>query len=303
MILTRRRRGPFVFDMELFEQGSRKAPEDMEPSELVKELVAEGLPHDVFDYPRLKSDGTPVGRVRMQLVSREMEAEAELRALDSLRKDPRVTDEILDSAPVQELLADRKAREVLAMVCLSTVNKGSADKPFYPRLFGNPKILEKHATSDEILFMWRNYEILRVKCGIWHMDNVNSEKAVAFWAKKLEDAESIAPLLSLVPQDLAILASHSLQTVRLLSRVLASLRESLPTSLESDLAIFMEGITSSGESQDIGSSKSGEKHGNEPQGNQPETKDLVKQLSAQLADEERSITHEEAIEIVKDRKL
>lgn len=237
----------------------------MEPSELVQALAAETLPHDEFDYPRRKADGSAVGRVRMQLISVSKEMEARKRGLDKLKKDPRITPDVFDSQAAQDLLGDYVAHEVLAMSCLSTVNRGTDEKPHYPFLFGNPRNLEEHATRDEIDWLWQQYLVLRAKCGIWRMENVDTNEAVASWAKELEAAGTSAPLCSLASQDLVTLASRSLITVRTLSRILASQLENSEISLASELEIFMEDTTYYGESPDTGNSKPGETPGDERQ--------------------------------------
>lgn len=271
----------------------------MEPSELVQALAAETLPHDEFDYPRLKADGTPVGRVRMQLISVQHELEAKRRGIDKLKKDPRITADVIDTQAAQDLLGDYVAHEVIAMSCRSTVNKGTDKKPHYPFLFGNTKNLEEHATRDEIDWLWQQYLVLRAKCGVWHMENVSSEEAVATWARRLESEQSAAPLCSLVSQDLVILAYMSLRTVRMLAHALASQVENSETSLASSLEIFMEGTSYFGGSPDIGSSKPGELPGSEPQSLANEGKDPESALSAQLDAEGKTLTFEEAREIAK----
>jgi hypothetical protein len=230
-----------------------KPPPDVPPDELWLKL-SEPAPFEVFDFPRKGPDGKPLGRVRIHVLRQEDHIAAKVSAHAAIQKDAarrdieKLTRDDLESPGLQSAIADQIAVELLATALHSTkpmAGSEHSERPSYPRLFYGSEDIRKKLSADEIAVLFSAYLMTQAKYGPFEA-NLEREDVEA-WVRRLEEGGSSFPLVHLPWPQLAELAFLLAGRIYSLSRILASRRESLPSTLVSELEPYCMATCFSGE--------------------------------------------------------
>ncbi len=225
----------------------------MPPDELWLKL-SEYQPFEIFDFPRKGADGLPIGQVRIHVLRQEQHGMAKVMAQAALHKDAarygiaKLGKDDIDSPVIQSALGDLVAQELLAMALHSTTpmpGSEQSDRPTYPFLFYGAEDIRKKLSAAEVAVLFNAYILTQDKYGPFERNL--SDEDIDSWVRRLSEGGSKFPLAALPWLPLVELASSLAARMSLLSNILESQYESLPTTLQSDLKPFCLGMSSSGE--------------------------------------------------------
>lgn len=212
-------------------------PNDVSARDLWLKLCETPAPSEVIDFPRKGSDGKPVGKLRIQVLSMGDHDEARLRAHAAL-KDRKLTPQDLDGVTVREVYADRVARELLAMACC-TVDPIKGSDGVYGKVFPDAEKIGAKLTADEISVLFAAYLSIQSKYGPMESD-IESPEELNAWIKRLAEGGSAVPLAQLPSQACQRLALSLAERAYSLSVILDGLCSSSPgigASIPAEFAI------------------------------------------------------------------
>jgi hypothetical protein len=211
------------------ELGHRGPPADVAPGALFRKHCEVPAPSEVFDFPR----SGVTDRVRMMVLSMDDHDDARLRAEEWLTKRPGISKEAREGRASREVLADRIAREVVALSACSENPIGSPEGvPRYTRWFAGPDDVGK-LTPDEVNALFSAYVLTQHRYGL-HPD-VASDAEVTAWIQRLTEGARTSPLSVFTFQELAELTCMLAKRAYSCCEILASQRSSLPDTLASQL--------------------------------------------------------------------
>ncbi len=213
--------------------------EDVPPSELFLKLQ-ERRPSEVVNFPRRTPDGKPMGRVRIQVLGMVEHDRARVAAKTLARDKLKLSKDDQDSPLGSALVGDAVARELLAIACLEEKNFGSDDEPFYPRVFPSGDAIAAALSADEVAVLFNCYLLVQAKYGPFER-TIETEQDLSSWVKRLVEGAAEFPLQHLSSAHWAEAASLLAARAYLLSGILESLFESLPSSLQSRLGTYSLG--------------------------------------------------------------
>ncbi len=131
-------------------------PTDISPSALWQQLQVMPRPHRFIDFPRLKPDGSPVGKIAMFVLTQEEQmicaAAAEKFAKEKLK------DSKKDDIGYETLYANASVVEILYRCCKD------ADDPAKPA-FPSPVAMRQALTSDECSRLFEYYLSVQLELG------------------------------------------------------------------------------------------------------------------------------------------
>lgn len=225
-------------------------PTDVEPSELWRRLSEAPRPSEVIDFPRTDADGRPLGRVRIQVLTMEQHDEARIRAHRYLRDKRKLPNEDLAGESIREVYGDAVARELLCMACLSPeAIRGTGDDvgtaPRYSRIFPSADAIGERLTADEVATLFTAYLMVQQRFGPYEGNTTGPD--VDEWVRRLVEGGRAYPLAPLNWHQLADLTLSLAQRLWSVFQSLESQRESLPSSLVSELESLGFGMSLSGE--------------------------------------------------------
>jgi hypothetical protein len=223
-------------------------PEDVQASELFRKLSEAPRPSEVVDFPRRDPvTKLPVAKVRIQVLNLDEHDEARIKADVWLREKKRIDKSLLEGKGIQQVLADRVARELLAMACLS-VNAipGTEDQ-------GKPKYARQFITADQLAFLmpdelealWMMHQMVQHRYGPYE-GNLESDEQTTAWMKRLAEGASALPLGRLGWHHLVELTTSLAERAYTLSAILAGQSSNLPPTLAASLKNWGIGTTSFG---------------------------------------------------------
>lgn len=225
-------------------------PDNVEARELWLKLNEAPAPSEIVDFPRRGSDGKPISRIRIQVLSMASHDEARMLAHQRLAKQGVKPDDTNTSVLLQEVLGDAVAREILAMSCVTVkpIHGDDEDtvKPTYGRLFVDAESLRQMLTPDEVTVLFNSYLLVQEKYGPIET-TVASEAEINAWVTRLAEGGSQVPLAATSSVSLAGLCLSLALRVSTLSELLRAQWESLPDGLASSLDDLLTGTGSSGE--------------------------------------------------------
>ncbi len=231
-----------------------KPPEDIPPSELFLKLC-EPRPSEVIDFPRKDRDGNYVGKCRIQVLKSEDHDRARIVAQKKLKAKvagfgiEALDSKDMESPAVREVLGDIVAHELLTMAVLSdkaSFEETEENAAVYARVFRDSSQISKVLSADETLALYNAYMLVQHKYGPFER-TIGSDEELDDWVNRLAEGGSAFPLLALTSPQLAELTLSLAERISSVSRILASLWESLPDTSKSDLAPYCAGIGSFGE--------------------------------------------------------
>lgn len=184
-----------------------KPPKDAKGSDLFQKLLEAEQPSDVVDYPRLNSDGQPIGQIRILLLRQEdhdrARAEAQHYVLSMLKSvgDKSMRDTMYASEGMMQILGDATARSLLARAC-RTVEPipGTEKKPRYGNVFPDGAAL-KRFPATEIARLFNLYLMVQHKFG--GIEAQIEDEDVESWVQLLVEGGETYPLERLPLETLA----------------------------------------------------------------------------------------------------
>ncbi len=211
---------------------------DNSPSELFLKLL-EPQPSEVIDFPRKGPDGKPISKIRIQVLPHEQHDRARETAFKALQEKG-YSAEDLQHVSMREVAADRIAKELIAISCLTAESQfpdANTGDPVYGRIFRNGEEVGK-LRSHEVTTLFSAYMLVQEKYGPHeHM----SKEHIDAWIKKLTEGGEMFPLLSLDLPELASLTLSFSERISSMSRVLESQWKELPDTCKSHLEKFSLG--------------------------------------------------------------
>lgn len=160
--------------------------EDLKPAELWAIITAMPRPSLVVDFPRKKPDGTPIGQLRMQVLTQEEQilcsAEAERFTKKAVKEVPK-GDEA--KTGYENVYNNSAAVEVLFKACRQ---KDDPSLPFFP----SGEALRKALTADEVGVLLMHYYTTQASLGpiVAHM----SKEEMDAWVERLAEGGNRFPL-------------------------------------------------------------------------------------------------------------
>lgn len=214
-------------------------PADVDAETLFLKLLERPRPSEVVDFPRADAEGKPVGRVRLQVLTSTERNQALRIALEWCKKDQRLTTDDLGIGVVQEgIYGNVVAREILALACVSERDHRQPDEngpPLYAREFASGAQVDQVLTPDELGVLFSQYTIVQNKYGPCRGYEIRTEAELSEWVHRIVTGGSALPFALLnSSQSVELLAMLSAR-VFILSHILESQYERLPTTLGSRL--------------------------------------------------------------------
>lgn len=212
-----------------------KPPEDVSAQDLWTKLQETPAPSEVVDFPRRDPrTGKFIGQVRIIVQDVDSHERCRVRAMERLRKMPRVEKGDSETALGRELLGDMVARELLldAIHRVDPIDP-DAEKLSYPKAFLTNDQLGK-LTADELTALFTAYLMVQEKYG--PTDRNLTKEEVDAWILRLVEGGSALPLARLGSQALAELTLLLAVRVFFMSAALAS----RSSNSENTLAVALE---------------------------------------------------------------
>jgi hypothetical protein len=220
----------------------RGPPQDVTAGALFRKHCEVPAPSEVFDFPRRGV----TDRVRMMVLRLEDHDDARLRAEEWLTKRPGISKEAREGKAAREVLADRIAREVIALSACSEKPIDGSDATGalrYVRWFAGPDDVGK-LTPDEVNALFSSYVLTQHRYGMHPA--FADEAEVTAWIQRLTEGASASPLSVCTFQELAELTCTLAKRAYSCCAILDSLRSNLPATLASQLESWGIGTDSRG---------------------------------------------------------
>src|SRR5262245_59888203 len=126
-------------------------PKDVPASELFLKLMEAPSPSEVVDIPRRDSNGDPVGRIRIRVLSMVDHDRARIAAHTRVKR-LALTNEDMGSELIKEVLGDATAKEIPALDCMTEGSEGGLSG----RVFRDANDVEK-MRADEVAALFNAY--------------------------------------------------------------------------------------------------------------------------------------------------
>lgn len=216
-------------------------PSDVEPTELLRLLMATERPSEVLPFPRNGADGKPLFQYRMvvlnQLELDQARISSERYTRDRIKADHKLTDDQLNQVRREAWLEVYEDAKCCDLLC-TAMREVEPTEGKYRQVFTSANKVRELLTNDEIAMLMESYTTIKMKYGpLWAE---LSDDELETWLDILERGATAAPLCSLSHAGLVQL------TVSLAARL-----STLKTDSSSDGLQSPEPLTSDSQTSDV----------------------------------------------------
>lgn len=157
-------------------------PADIPASELWLKLSSRDRPSKLVDFPRMDENGTPVGRLRIRVLTQEEQMSCSVAAEKTVKD--HMKDSTKDDLGYERLFSDAYCVEILFRACRDENDVNRA-------LFPGTRQLRSALSTEECAMLFQHYQTVSLELG--PMAVSMSEDELEAWVAKLAEGGSAFP--------------------------------------------------------------------------------------------------------------